>query len=120
MIEKSRKYAIISIVIYMTDQNMTMKRAAAVCRAMGDDNRLRIIYMLQNGEMCACELLKELQITQPTLSHHMQVLHSCGLINIRQEGKWNHYSLNCSVFSQFKEYIGSLSCCSVKKEDRCL
>ena len=66
-----------------------------ICKALGDSNRLRIVRALLEGEMCACRLLEQFSITQPTLSHHMKVLCDCGLVNVRKEGKWSHYSLNC-------------------------
>lgn len=85
--------------------------AALICRALGDSNRLQIVQMLQHGEMCACKLLEAFEITQPTLSHHMRVLCGCGLVTVRREGKWSHYSLCCETFSAFKAFIGSLECC---------
>ena len=57
---------------------MTREEIAAICKAMSDINRLRIIEMLIQGEKCGCNLLDELQVTQPTLSHHMKVLSDCG------------------------------------------
>ena len=54
-----------------------------ICKALGDSNRLRIVRALLEGEMCACRLLEQFSITQPTLSHHMKVLCDCGLVNVR-------------------------------------
>ena len=59
-----------------------------ICKALGDSNRLRIVVSLLEGEMCACRLLEQFSITQPTLSHHMKVLCDCDLVNVRKEGKW--------------------------------
>ncbi|MBQ8178869.1 MAG: winged helix-turn-helix transcriptional regulator, partial [Candidatus Methanomethylophilaceae archaeon] len=64
-----------------------------VMKALSDRNRLRIVEMLSDGELCACRLLEELDITQPTLSHHMSILCRSGLVNVRKEGQWSHYSL---------------------------
>ena len=50
---------------------MEMAQMAAICRALGDANRLEIVRMLADGEKCACRLLEKFDITQPTLSHHM-------------------------------------------------
>ena len=69
--------------------------ASVACfRALGDENRLRILTLLQNGELCACKLLEALQITQPTLSHHMKTLCDCGMVVGRRDGKWTHYSIS--------------------------
>ena len=86
--------------------------AALICRALGDHTRLEIVSLLSGGEKCACKLLEKFDITQPTLSHHMKILCACGLVNARRDGKWNHYSLNCETFQQFKDYIAALSCCA--------
>ena len=60
-------------------------------------------------------LLEAFDITQPTLSHHMRVLCDCGLVCVRREGKWSHYSLCCETFSAFKDFIGKLECCKNEK-----
>lgn len=64
-------------------------------KALSDVNRIRILKLLRTGEKCACRLLEELNISQPTLSHHMKILCDSGLVNGRKEGKWMHYSI-CS------------------------
>ena len=90
---------------------MTREEIAAICKAMSDINRLRIIEMLIQGEKCGCNLLDELQVTQPTLSHHMKVLSDCGLVISKKDGKWQHYSINCNKFKEYTEYITSITCC---------
>lgn len=89
---------------------MTREEVATICKAMSDTNRLRIIEMLTEGEKCGCNLLEELQVTQPTLSHHMKVLSDCGLVSAYKDGKWQHYSINCEKFKEYKEYIASITC----------
>ena len=68
---------------------------ARIFKALGDENRIRILRQLRSGEKCGCELLEELRITQPTLSHHMKILCDCGIVKSRREGKWMHYMINC-------------------------
>lgn len=67
---------------------------ARVFKAFCDENRLRILELLQSGEKCACVLLDDLHITQSTLSHHMKILCDSGVVQGRKEGKWVHYSIN--------------------------
>jgi len=67
---------------------------ARVFKAFCDENRLMILEMLQSGEKCACVLLERLDITQPTLSHHMKILVESGIVTSRKEGKWTHYSIS--------------------------
>ena len=64
-----------------------------VLKALSDENRIRILKMLHSGEKCACKLLEELNISQPTLSHHMKILCDAGIVNGRKEGKWTYYSI---------------------------
>lgn len=78
-------------------------------KALSDENRLLIIDMLSCGELCACEILEKFKITQPTLSHHMKILCSCGLVNARKEGKWIFYSLNSEKIEKFKKFLNSIT-----------
>ena len=63
-------------------------------KAFCDENRIRILEMLQTGEKCGCKLLEELNVTQPTLSHHMKILCDSGIVEGRKEGKWTHYKIS--------------------------
>jgi len=85
------------------------KRAAAVFKAFGDENRIRILKLLRSGEKCACVLLDDLHITQPTLSHHMKTLCDAGIVLGRKEGKWTHYSISQAGMKTAWEYINALT-----------
>ena len=73
---------------------MDEKRIAIIFKAFCDENRIRIIKLLRSGEKCACKLLEEINVTQPTLSHHMKLLCDADIVQGRKEGKWVHYSIN--------------------------
>ena len=75
---------------------------AQAFKVFTDENRLRIIRMLYTGEKCACVLLEELEITQPTLSHHMKILEVNGLVTVRKDGKWSHYTINEEKMKQLQ------------------
>ena len=96
---------------------VTREEVAIICKAMSDSNRLRIIEMLTQGEKCGCNLLEELQVTQPTLSHHMKILSDCGLVSSYKDGKWQHYSINCEKFKEYKDYIAAITCCGNTSKD---
>ena len=85
---------------------MTREEVAMICKAMSDTNRLRIIEMLTQGEKCGCNLLEELKVTQPTLSHHMKLLVDSGLVKARKEGKWTYYSLVRERIQELKNILG--------------
>lgn len=97
------------MMLILIDINMNTSDVALIARALGDENRLRIVKLLSGGEMCACCLLEKLSITQPTLSHHMKILCESGLVNVRKEGKWSHYSVCTENLSFFTSCIESLS-----------
>ena len=67
---------------------------AEIFKAFCDENRIKILEMLQTGEKCGCKLLEELNVKQPTLSHHMKILCDAGIVQGRKEGKWVHYSID--------------------------
>lgn len=73
---------------------MSYKEDVRIIKALADENRLAILEMLQDGEKCACVILEQLNITQPTLSHHMKLLCDSELVEGRKDGKWMHYSLS--------------------------
>lgn len=73
---------------------MTNEEFLKQLKIINDSTRLEIIQMLvKNGTMCACKILEELKITQGTLSHHMKLMTSAGLVTCKKEGKWCHYTI---------------------------
>lgn len=87
---------------------MDYRRRVSIFKAFCDENRLQILHFLQGGEKCACKLLEEMQITQPTLSHHMKILCDAGIVNGRKEGKWMYYSISRNDVQRLKEYLDEL------------
>lgn len=85
------------------------KRMPVIFKALCDENRIRILKLLLTGEKCACVLLNDLQITQPTLSHHMKTLCDSGLVAARREGKWTHYSISPEGVREAAAYVQALA-----------
>lgn len=85
--------------------NLDEKKTAVIFKAFCDENRIRILKLLTTGEKCACKLLDELNITQPTLSHHMKILCDSGIVVGRKEGKWTHYSISSKGVKEAKKYL---------------
>ena len=84
------------------------KNMAAIFKALGDENRIRILKLLHSGEKCACKLLEELNISQSTLSHHMKILCDAGIVTGRKEGKWMHYSICCEGVCSLRTMLREL------------
>ena len=87
---------------------MDERKVAAMFKALGDENRIRILKLLRGGEKCACKLLEELNISQPTLSHHMKILCDSGLVTGRREGKWTHYAICCEGVRRVRDLMKEL------------
>jgi ArsR family transcriptional regulator len=66
----------------------------AIARALGDPTRVRIIAALRNGELCVCELVDALDISQSSLSSHLQICRQAGAVTTRKESRWIYYSLS--------------------------
>lgn len=81
---------------------------ARTFKVLSDPKRLKIVNMLSGGELCACKILEEFHITQPTLSHDMKLLSDIGLVIPRKEGKWTHYSLDLEKMNEIYEAVGKL------------
>ncbi len=71
-----------------------LKAAEKIFKALADKNRLRIFKMLQQREMCVCEIREVLGLAQPTVSKHLKILKEAGIIEDDQKGLWTNYYLN--------------------------
>ncbi|MGB7604432.1 MAG: metalloregulator ArsR/SmtB family transcription factor [Lutisporaceae bacterium] len=71
-------------------------------KALADETRVKIFDMLSEGELCACKILEDFNITQPTLSYHMKILCDSGLVNSRRDGVWMKYSINKNSLDSLK------------------
>lgn len=79
------------------------RRRSRVFKAISDPKRLRIMGLLDVRDMCVCELMVALGMSQPNLSHHLKILEAEGFVEKRKEGKWTFMS------SRYKERMGELS-----------
>ena len=70
-----------------------MKDVSQLYKALADETRLRILNLLLQGELCICELMEILDMTQSKVSRHMAYLRHSGIVNDRREAVWVYYSL---------------------------
>lgn len=80
-----------------------MKKLVSFFKAIGEDTRIKIIIFLLKEEMCICELIDELGLSQSAVSHHMKILKQADLVNDRRDGKWTFYSINKAGFEKYFE-----------------
>ncbi|MEJ8785723.1 ArsR/SmtB family transcription factor [Peptoniphilus sp. HCN-40583] len=78
-------------------------------KTISEETRLKIIDMLSCGELCACDILEKLSISQSTLSYHMNLLTKSGLVDGRKDGPWMKYTLNQSRISELKAFLATIT-----------
>jgi ArsR family transcriptional regulator, arsenate/arsenite/antimonite-responsive transcriptional repressor len=100
----------------------SMTELVAVAKSFADATRVRILAALRERELCVCELCDALQVTQSTLSTHLQVIREAGLVRTRRQGKWVYYALEPSalqlVESVFGFFAARLRADKVLRKDR--
>ncbi len=81
---------------------------ADVYKALGDKTRLRIMALLSHGELCVCELVGALSMSQPSISQHLRKLKQAGLLKERKTAQWVYYSLDVVKFPLLEDIVRAL------------
>lgn len=76
-------------------------------KALCDVNRIRILEILVKGEFCVSELVEQLAIDQPKVSHHLAILRSAGIIRSRRDGRHINYSIRPTVYRRVENPEGA-------------
>ncbi|WP_273476875.1 ArsR/SmtB family transcription factor [Methanobrevibacter woesei] len=66
---------------------------AALLKSLADPARLKIVYLLKNGELCVCQILEAIDKSQSTISHHLKMMKKERVLSARKQGKWIYYKL---------------------------
>ncbi len=85
-----------------------MKDFIRVMKALSDPNRVKVVKMLQQKEMCVCEIRFALGLAQPTISKHLKVLEDAGLVQSKKDGLWVNYSLSRGASPYASTLLGNL------------
>src|SRR4030067_3026945 len=81
---------------------MIVQELSGIFKALSDETRLKLLKIFEKGEICVCDLVSVLCMSQPKISFHLNVLKEAGLIKDRKQGKWVHYSIDGSdLFRRF-------------------
>lgn len=86
----------------------TADQMARTLKALADPTRLRLLsHIAAQGceSVCACDLLDVVDISQPTISHHLKKLVDAGLLTRQQRGKWAHYSVVHETFKDLRRFL---------------
>ena len=84
---------------------METEEIIKIAKALSDKNRVEIIKLLSEEELCACHILNQMQIAQSTLSHHMKQLTDSKLVLVTKKGRWSYYRINTQTIDRFKEFL---------------
>src|ERR1700710_2349228 len=85
-------------------------RIAPLLKAMADPVRLRLLSLVAShgdGEACVCDLNDAFDLSQPTISHHLKVLHEAGLLSRSKRGVWVYYRIQPGALSGLAALIGN-------------
>ncbi|RJS46019.1 transcriptional regulator [Nocardioides cavernaquae] len=85
------------------------ERIAPLLKALADPVRLRLLSLVAahaDGEACVCDLNDAFNLSQPTISHHLKVLHEAGLLDRSKRGTWVYYSVKTEALSDLAALIG--------------
>jgi len=87
-----------------------MKEAASFFKVLADEARIQMLWLLFNHqELCVCDFMEVLKITQSKASRHLRKLHSAGLVSDRRAGLWIYYSLKPVTDDFVRAFLETLS-----------
>lgn len=73
--------------------NEAIRSTLRVTKALADQQRVRILMMLQAGELCVCQIVEVLELAPSTVSKHLSILTAADLVDFRKDGRWAYYRL---------------------------
>jgi ArsR family transcriptional regulator, arsenate/arsenite/antimonite-responsive transcriptional repressor len=94
---------------------MTMEQAESIApllKALADPVRLRLLSLVASGsegEACVCDLNDAFDLSQPTISHHLKVLHEAGLLDRSKRGVWVYYRIRPAALADLGALLGGVS-----------
>jgi len=77
----------------ISENDRSLRRLEDTFVALGDATRLKMLEIIADEELCSCEVMVALELTQPTTSHHLGILERSGLLSSRRNGKWVFYKI---------------------------
>jgi len=75
------------------EDDATYRELEEFFAALGDATRLKMLKLIADEELCSCEVMAALELTQPTTSHHLGILERAGLLSSKKNGKWVFYKM---------------------------
>ena len=107
--------------------NKKMSKFSGIFKALSNVNRLKVFEIIRAGRsvksscrresrpedipcdaVCVCEILNQMKITAPTLSHHLKELRNAGLVDVYHRGQWSYYTIRKELVDELAEYFTEL------------
>ena len=88
------------------------ERIAPLLKALADPVRLRLLSLVAShadGEACVCDLNDAFDLSQPTISHHLKVLHEVGLLDREKRGVWVYYAVRREALTDLGSLLGGVT-----------
>ena len=88
------------------------ERVAPLLKALADPVRLRLVSIVaasEGGEACVCDLNDAFELSQPTISHHLKLLHDAGLLDREKRGVWVYYRVNAPALGDLAALLGGVT-----------
>ncbi len=86
-----------------------MKNIGLIFAALSDPTRREVVENLKAEDLTPSEMLERMKVSQPTLSHHLDILKRAELVETTREGQFIRYSLNMTIFEMALEYMASIT-----------
>lgn len=72
----------------------SLSQTVALLRALGDENRMRIVIALRRQPLCVCQIVELVQLATSTVSEHLMILKAAGILTSKKEGRWVYYRVS--------------------------
>jgi ArsR family transcriptional regulator, arsenate/arsenite/antimonite-responsive transcriptional repressor len=94
-------------VVYPDVERQEAERMAKLAKAIADPVRLQLVDVLRKhaGKVCVCELVPLFDLSQPTISHHLKILRSAGIVDSERQGLWAYYYVKRQALEELSTWL---------------
>jgi len=103
---RKRSVALLKKLVEQIDEE-DVERRSYILKALVDPVRIKILHLLKNRQMCTCEIMVALDLTEPNASHHLNMLERNGIVKSEKMGRWVFYKLEQTTLRNLANTIGS-------------
>lgn len=89
--------------------DLFIRPIAAICKSLGDENRLRILQAIGSDKKSVSQIVEALELSQPLVSHHLKELRRCHLLKVNREGPFVYYQISNSSILQLLSRVNEIA-----------